>query len=75
MDAKQSIIRRSDLEAKVGLSCSTIYNRLDKKSKTYDPDFPKPIKLGKGKNPPVGWLLSEVDGWIEAQIQFSRKVA
>lgn len=68
-----NILRRKQLEARIGLSRSSIYNRLDKSSKSYDPTFPRPIPLGSGmRNPPVGWIESEVDAWLAAQIQKSR---
>lgn len=70
------IIRRKQLEDRTGLSRSTIYARLNPKSSNYDPTFPKPIELGHGmKNPPVGWLESEVENWLTAQIEMSRKSA
>lgn len=71
-----AILRRRHVEARTGLSRSTIYSRLNPKSPNYDPTFPKPIELGHGmKNPPVGWLESEVESWLAAQIEFSRKAA
>lgn len=71
-----TILRRKQVEARTGLSCSTIYDRLNTKSDSYDPDFPKPIKLGSGmKNPPVGWIESEVNAWISARVEKSRKAA
>lgn len=67
------IIRRARLEEITGLSRSTIYARINPKSPTYDPAFPRPIELGRGmKNPPVGWVESEVDAWLKAQVQSSR---
>lgn len=70
------IIRRKKLEERTGLSCSTIYARINPKSPTYDPSFPRPIDLGRGmKNPPVGWVESEVDTWLQVQVQKSRSAA
>lgn len=70
------ILRRKQIETRTGLSRSTIYSRLNPKSPNYDPTFPKPIELGRGmKNPPVGWLESEVESWLTAQIEQSRKAA
>ncbi len=69
------ILRRPQVEQKIGLSRSAIYERLDTESRYYDPEFPKPIALGNGKNPPVGWIEAEIDGWLNAQIQRSRKAA
>lgn len=70
------ILRRKQLEDRTGLSRSTIYARLNPKSTNYDPTFPKPIELGAGmQNPPVGWVESEVEAWLSAQIELSRKAA
>lgn len=67
------IIRRKKLEERTGLSRSTIYSRINPKSPAYDPAFPLPIDLGQGmKNPPVGWIESEVDAWLQAQVKNSR---
>ncbi|MGR2918964.1 helix-turn-helix transcriptional regulator [Acinetobacter sp. 1125_18A] len=50
------MISRIDLEELTGLSRSTIYDRMNSKSKRYDPDFPKPVKFGHLTR----WRLSEV---------------
>tara|TARA_R110000787_G_scaffold25373_19_gene71425 strand:- start:9654 stop:9914 length:261 start_codon:yes stop_codon:yes gene_type:complete len=67
------ILRRRDLEARLGLSRTTIYDRINPDSPRYDPAFPKPIRLGGGVA--VGWLAHEVDAWVQAQIDASRKTA
>ncbi len=70
------ILRRKQLEDRTGLSRSTIYARLNPKSPSYDPTFPKPIELGHGmQNPPVGWVESEVEAYLAARIEKSRKAA
>ena len=66
------ILRRKKLEARIGQSRSAIYAKLDKNSPYYDPTFPRPISLGVRA---VGWVESEVDKWLVAQIDKSRKVA
>ncbi|EXB03877.1 MULTISPECIES: AlpA family phage regulatory protein [Acinetobacter] len=48
----------------IGLSRSSVYDRLNPRSKRYDPDFPKPVKLNRASR----WLLSEVEEWIESKI-------
>jgi len=53
------IKRRPEVEAKTGLSRSTIYEKM--KNGT----FPKPVKLGPRA---VGWLETEVDAWIKERI-------
>lgn len=73
--ANLRILRRVQLEQKIGLGRSAIYERLDPESPYYDPEFPRPISLGHGKNPPVGWIESEIDSWLNAQIQRSRSAA
>ena len=49
----------------IGLSSSTIYDMLDKRSKRYDPTFPVQVKISKGR---VAWVESEVAQWIENKI-------
>lgn len=58
-----SLINLSELIKVVPLSRTGIYERLNPKSKYYDPTFPKPIKLGKRSN---RWLKEEVVAWVEA---------
>ncbi|WP_327858295.1 helix-turn-helix transcriptional regulator [Acinetobacter guillouiae] len=59
------MISRIDLEELTGLSRSTIYDRMNSKSKRYDPDFPKPVKFGHLTR----WRLSEVQSWIQSKIE------
>lgn len=65
-----AILRRRVLETRVGLSRSTIYDKINPKSPRYDPSFPKPIRLGGFA---VGWVESEVQSWLKSQIAASRK--
>ncbi len=68
-----TIIRRKQVEARTGLSRSSIYARLrhnPKRPGDYDPTFPKPISVGAKA---VGWIEAEVDAWLVAQINKSRK--
>jgi prophage regulatory protein len=60
------ILRRKQVEILTGLCRSTIYQRLAEGT------FPKQIRLGRRS---VGWLASEVDGWIAARIAESRPTA
>ena len=57
------ILRLPDVQARTGLSRSTIYLRISNQK------FPKPIALG-GRA--VGWLESEIESWIEEQVVLSR---
>lgn len=60
-----TILRRRQVEKRVGLTRSPLYARI--KAGT----FPKPIQLGNGRA--VGWLESEIDAWLAEQVQKSRK--
>lgn len=68
-----TILRRKQVEARTGLSRSSIYARLRQNPKRpgdYDPTFPKPVAVGAKA---VGWIEAEVEAWISAQIQKSRR--
>jgi len=57
------ILRRPAVEARIGLSRSTIYQLIK------DGKFPSPISLGTKS---VGWLANEIDAWISDRIKASR---
>ncbi len=59
------ILRRREVEARTGLSRSTIYLRIASRT------FPTPITLG-GRA--VGWLEQEIEAWLQQQVAASRKV-
>ena len=59
-----TILRRKQVEARTGLSRSTIYERI--KAGT----FPAPISIGAKA---VGWIESEIDSWLTAQVEKSRR--
>jgi prophage regulatory protein len=65
------ILRLKRMKVKTGLSGSTIYNKLNPRSKYYDETFPKPIRLGLGA---VGWIEQEVEFWLTSRAN-SRDVA
>jgi len=70
-----TILRRKQVEARTGLSRSSIYARLrhnPKRPGDYDPTFPKPISIGAKA---VGWIESEIQQWLEQRIEASRKAA
>lgn len=52
------LLRRPEVEARVGLSRSTLYQWMA------DGKFPKPVALGARL---VAWRESEIDQWIAAQ--------
>lgn len=59
----EQILRLREVESVTGLSRASIYGRISINSKYYDETFPKPIKLGSGRA--IGFILSEVEGWID----------
>lgn len=61
--AALAIIRRKQVEARTGLSRSTIYMKMASGT------FPKPVSLGPRA---VGWVESEVTDWLNNQVQQSR---
>ncbi|MDD2770377.1 MAG: AlpA family phage regulatory protein [Methylococcus sp.] len=70
-----TILRRTQVEAKTGLSRTTIYAKLrrnPKRPNDYDPSFPRPIQLDANAKA-VGWIESEVNAWLVAQIEKSRR--
>lgn len=72
LPAPLSILRRRQVEARIALSRSCIYDKLSKKSPRFDPSFPRPVQLGPNA---VGWIESEIDAWLQTRLQFSRNVA
>ena len=63
MDAPVRVLRLPRVQARTGLSRSSIYMRVANRS------FPQPIRLGARA---IGWIESEVDQWIRDQISASR---
>ena len=55
-----TILRRHEVEKRVGLSRSPLYSRIAAG------DFPRPVPLGNGRA--VGWVEAEVDRWLAAQL-------
>lgn len=60
---RPTILRLHQVSARVGLGRSAIYSRIG------DGTFPRPVSLGGGA---VGWVESEIDAWVSAQIEASR---
>ena len=59
-----AILRLPAVKARTGLSRSTIYLRVS------EGRFPKPVSLGSRA---VGWVESEIDDWLNQQIEISRQ--
>ena len=72
-NAEIRILRRKQVEARIGLSRSSIYSKLKynpKRPGDYDPTFPVPISIGAKA---VGWIEAELDFWLSVQVEKSRK--
>jgi len=61
-----AILRLPAVQARTGLSRSTIYLRIS------EGRFPKPVSLG-GRA--VGWVEAEINAWLNRQIEHSRQAA
>ena len=62
-DEDYVILRRKQVEARTGLSRSSIYFNMAKNL------FPKPIRLTERS---IGWLESEIQEWINDRISATR---
>ena len=56
----ERILRRPEVEARTGLSRSTIYAWMQQG------EFPKPVALGSRL---VGWRESDVNAWLETRLE------
>ena len=63
LNQTHTILRLNAVTSRTGLSRSTIYLRVKEGS------FPTPISLGDRA---VGWIDSEIQHWLEQQIEKSR---
>lgn len=68
------ILRRKQVEARTGLARSTIYDRMNPRSKRYDKNFPKSVRLGSSEDAKaVGWVESEISQWMDLCISQDRQ--
>lgn len=49
----------------VGLSPSSIRNRIKEGGRFSDPKFPKPVRLGAGPRCAIGWRVDELLAYLE----------
>ncbi|MFN5745554.1 MAG: helix-turn-helix transcriptional regulator [Methylococcaceae bacterium] len=57
--AERKMLRLKQVASRIGLSKSSIYQRIQEGS------FPAPVALGKRA---VGWDSTEIDAWIEERL-------
>ena len=58
------MLRLPQVISLLGISRSSIYDKLDPKSPRYDSSFPQPKKLGASA---VAWRLSDVEAWVNSR--------
>jgi prophage regulatory protein len=59
------VLRLAAVRAKTGLPTSTLY------AKMANGEFPRSVPIGAAA---VGWLESEIDGWIEGRVRMRDQV-
>ena len=57
-------IRLDELMEIIGVRKSTVYSWMKENGPHYDPEFPRPRRLG---NRSVAWLESEVEDWMNSR--------
>jgi prophage regulatory protein len=60
------ILKIHEVLEMTSLSRATHFAKLNEKSKSYDPDYPKPLKLGARS---VGYVEKEVIDWLQARME------
>ena len=54
------------------LGRSSVYARINPNNPSYDPSFPKPIRLSTGSGRAIAWVASEVSDYLASRITESR---
>lgn len=63
MNNSVRILRLKDVCDRLGVSRSTIYNWLDRDSKYYKADFPRPMRVSIAI---IGFLENEIDDFVSS---------
>jgi prophage regulatory protein len=63
------VMRIDEVAGQLGLSPSTIRNFGDSKGPWFDPEFPKPIRLGNGAGvrSAIGWRRTDIEAWVNSR--------
>lgn len=64
MPTEDRVSRIPETKRIVGMGRSSIYAMMNEKSPSFDPTFPRPMRLGKRS---VGWALNELQSWLETR--------
>ena len=67
------LIRLPEVVRITGLRRSSIYLKINSKSKYFDASFPRPIPLSSEIRGGVAWLLSEIEEWISSRLNAREK--
>lgn len=68
--SQNRVLRLCDVINMLGISRSTVYEKLNPKSRRYDPTFPKGFKLSSSA---VGWKASDIVSWIDQRAMTQHK--
>ena len=66
-----TLIDRKTVQELTHKCAASIHNALNAKGPYFDPDFPRPIKLGMGRG--NYWIEEEVRVWLAKQVALSRQ--
>ncbi len=66
LGATVTIVRLKQVERMTGLARSSIYNRMNSRSRYFDPTFPRSFPLGEG-GAAIGWYEHEIQEWAKKQ--------
>ncbi|BDS29882.1 helix-turn-helix transcriptional regulator [Aeromonas caviae] len=58
-------VRMREVQKKIGISRSTVYDWINPNSPRFDDSFPKPVRLGVNS---VGWVDTELEDWLAEKI-------
>lgn len=65
-------IRLPEVLHLLGISKSALYDRMNPKSASHDPEMPRPFKLGRSEHSPSVWRHSAVIAYLKSRSQLSR---
>lgn len=59
------MLRRAEVQARLGIARSTLYAYLDERSSSHIPEFPKPVRLGST----ISFIEHEIDAFVIGLMQ------
>ena len=63
------LLRTKEAIARIGLSRSSFYERLNPRSPYFDSSFPSPVQIGQSA---MGYREDEIDAWIASRPEKKR---